>query len=146
MDDQDFSWLYNALIEAFADVSNPSGRQAISTQALNGEIYTRLRAMISSSRLREDSPLRVLFASQRRNLNFRFDQLRQHDKEKVATMFNTIRRERLEEAQDTDASLHELEMILTGMQASVNKMTDAAVRSETVREDIEKLDEFLSDH
>jgi hypothetical protein len=143
MDENDFVWLHQAFTEAFADVSNPSAKQMFSTKALDGEIYTRLRAMIPSSGLRADSPLRYLFASRRRYLDLRFDQLKQHDKEKVAAMFNVIKRGRLEEIQDTDACIHNLENLLAGMRSSVNQMTDAAIRSEEVRDNIEKLDEFL---
>jgi len=143
MDENDYVWLHRAFTEAFADVNNPSARQLYSAKALDGEIYTRLRAMLPSSGLRSDSPIHRLFSSRRRYLDLRFDQLKQRDKEKVATMFNAIKRGRLEEVQDTDACLHELENLLTGMRANVNQMADAAKRSEEVRDRIEELDEFL---
>lgn len=145
MDEDDFTWLHQALTEAFCDVSNPIARETISGQALDGEIYTRLRAMLPSSGLRDASPLRSLFSSRRRFADFKFDQLRQQDKEKVAAMFNRIKKQRLEDDKGSDVRLRELETLLAGMRANINQMADAAKRSEEVRDKIEELDEFLSE-
>ncbi len=144
MDEADFAWLHQALTEAFADVVNPMARQTISGQALDGEIYTRIRAQLASASLRNDSPLRSLFSSRRRWAGFKFDQLKQNDKERVAAMFNGIKQRRLSEGVGADGRLRELEILLAGMRSSVNQMADAAKRSEEVRDKIEELDEFLS--
>ena len=144
MDEDDFAWLHQAFTEAFYDVVNPMARETISGKALDGEIYTRLRALLPSSGLRDNSPLRLLFSSRRRFADFRFDQLRQHDKERVAAMFNRIKQQRLEEDKGTDVRLRELEALLDGMRANINQMADAAKRSEEVRDKIEELDEFLT--
>lgn len=144
MDEDDFAWLHQALMSSFYDVACPMARETISGKALDGEIYTRLRAMLPSSGLRDTSPLRSLFSIRRRFADLRFDQLRQRDKERVAAMFNRIKRQRLEEEKGTDARMCELEALLAGMRASVNRMADAAKRSEEVRDRIEELDEFLS--
>lgn len=147
MDETDYTWLHRAFVEAFADVSHPKARQTASPKGLDGEIYTRIRAMLPSSGLRTDSPIRALFGSRRRFLDLRFDQLKQHDKEKVAVMFNTIKRNRLEDDdKGTDARLGELENLLAGMRANINQMADAAKRSEEVRDRIEELDEFLGNN
>lgn len=144
MDDNDFAWLYQALTEAMADMGNPHASLVIRPQSLDGEIYTRLRSMIPSSNLRNNSPLRRLFSSRRRFADLRFDQLKQPDKERVAAMFNAIKQRRLDDDKGADVRLQDLEALLAGMRASVNQMADAAKRSEEVRDKIEELDEFLS--
>jgi hypothetical protein len=146
MNEDDYIWFYQALTEAFSSIRRLPIKQCNSQSAVNGEIYTRIRAMLASSNLRKDSPIRSLFKTRRKHIGIKFDQLKQHDKERIQTMFNDIKTHHLDKAvSSTDSTLQELENILISMRSSVKQMEDAANRSTEVRSDIDKLDEFLGE-
>lgn len=143
LDAADLSWMNKALQEALAGVKNLSVREAISPAALDGEIFTRIRAM-SLDALAPDSPLRTLFVGRRKEFGWRLDHLKQADKERIITMYRGLKRQRLEAAEmDEETRLHELESILSGMRVSLDQMRRTAAESEAVRDGIDALQESL---
>lgn len=142
MSETDFVWLYNALTEALSEMPRPRIRQAIFEKAFDGEIYTRIRAKVFSSCLAADNPVRAMFATRKKYGSWNIQQLRQCDKERMATMFNTIKKNRLDADQET--SISELETLVSGMQANTERMFHITRKSQKLLKAIEELDEFLA--
>lgn len=143
MNDADIAWIRGAIATALRETKSLPSKETISPAALDGEIFTRIRAM-SPDALAPDSPLRTLFAGRRKAFVWQLDHLKQADKERIVAMYRGLKRQRLEEAEmDEETRLHELENILSGMRASLDQMKKAATESEAVRDRIDALQESL---
>ena len=144
LNEAEYTWMYNAIKEAVKCVENIKCRN---NEYLNGEIYTHMRRSYTDdkNRIPEDSPIHSLFYG-RKGFNLHFEQLKHPDKERLFAMFNKLRDEGAEQANDSGSGLYELENALAGMRASIINIKEVVNKSTKVKEGISEIDELLNEN
>jgi len=144
MNEKDFAWLYQALDESMSKTKSFALKMNYDREALDGELWTSVRSMLFSSQLRNNSPIRSIFSHRRKHAEWVFHRhLLQQDRERVLLMFHELKKRHFEENKDEVATVHDLENLILSMQNTIESMKGIVTASEKVRDDIDKLDEFI---
>ena len=134
----DLVWLYGATKEALEAV-NDIGRK---TRAeVDGEVFTTLRRLAN-----ETGSLRMkeIFRGSKKQYPWRLDaRITRQEREIIITMYDQLKRRRMAEHSESDATVRDLEVIVLAAKASANEAAHIAQRAEQVRKGLDGIQDIL---